>query len=132
MDKAQSLKQKLRQRIHGQHVFVFYHKKLILRNGTDRYLELWPVYEYNINSMHIKSMMILQSACIEFQCIKLLHERLQISKIVKLSRCKYIKILPGFYIIGWQVHTCLFCCSSAETTMTGNYCMSNSRLELNT
>ena len=86
---------------------VFYHKKLILRNGTDRYLELWPVYEYNINSMHIKSMMILESACIEFQCVKLLHERLQISKIVKLSRCKHIKILPGF-LYNWVAGSHMF------------------------
>ena len=49
----------------------------------------------NINSMHTRSTMILDNACVIFQCMKLLHVSLRISKIVKLSGCEYIKILPG-------------------------------------
>ena len=54
--------------------------------------------------------------------MNLLHVRLRISKVVKLSRCKYIKILPGF-LYNWAAgsHTCVFCCDSAEETMTDNY-----------
>ena len=67
------------------------------------------MYVYiNVHSMYRRSMistMILDNTCVIFQCMKLLHVSFRISKIIKLSRCKYMKILPGFfYIIGQFAH----------------------------
>ena len=73
------------------------------------------------------STMILDNTCVIFQCMKLPHVNFRISKIIKLSRCKYMKILPGF-LHNWTVRTRVFCCDSAEEKMSDNYCTSNIRL----
>ena len=73
------------------------------------------------------STMILDNTCVIFQCMKLLHVSFRISKIIKLSWCKYMKILPGF-LHNWAVRTRVFCCDSAEQKMSDNYCTSNIRL----
>ena len=71
--------------------------------------------------------MILDKTCVIFQCMKLLHVSSRISKIIKLSRCKYMKMLPGF-LHNWAVRTRVSCCDSAEEKMSDNYCTSNIRL----
>ena len=86
----------------------------------------------NVHSIYRRStstisMMILDNTCVICQCMKLLHVSFRIGKIIKLSRCKYIKMLPGF-LHNWAVRTCIFCCHSAEEKMSDNYCMSNIRL----
>ena len=84
----------------------------------------------NVHSMHRRSTistMILDNTCVIFQCMKLLHVSFRINKIIKLSRCKYMKILPGF-LHNWAVRTHVFCCDSAEEKMSDNYCTSNIRL----
>ena len=84
----------------------------------------------NVHSMYRRSTistMILDNTCVIFQCMKLLHVSFRISKIIKLSRCKYMKILPGF-LHNWAVRTRVFCCDSAEEKMSDNYCTSNIRL----
>ena len=88
-----------------------------LQNGMDKHFELKPVYVYiNVHSMYRRSTistMILDNTCVIFQCMKLLHVNFRISKMIKLSRCKYMKILPGF-LHNWAVRTRVFCCDSAE------------------
>ena len=84
----------------------------------------------NVHSMYRRttiSTTILDNTCVIFQCMKLLHVSFRISKIIKLSRCKYMKILPGF-LHNWPVRTRVFCCDSAEEKMSDNYCTSNIRL----
>ena len=89
------------------------------------------MYVYiNVHSMYRRSTvstMILDNTCVIFQRMKLLHINFRISKIIKLSRCKYMKILPGF-LHNWAVRTRVFCCDSAEEKMSDNYCTSNIRL----
>ena len=68
--------------------------------------------------------MILDNACVVFQRMKLLHIRFSI--IIKLSRCKYIKILLGF-LYNWAAGSHIY--FVAETTVTDNCFTSNSRLK---
>ena len=59
--------------------------------------------------MYTGSTMILDNACVIFQCIKLLHVSFRISKIIKLSK-KIIQVqihenvVRIFYIIGRLAH----------------------------
>ena len=59
------------------------------------------MYVYiNVHGMYRRSTigaMILDNTRVIFQCMKLLHVSFRISKIIKLSRCKYMKMLPGFF-----------------------------------
>ena len=82
----------------------------------------------NVHSMYTGSTMILDNACVIFQCMKLLHVSFRISKIIKLSWCKYMKMLPGFFYIIGRFRTRVFCCDSAEEKMSDNCCISNIRL----
>ena len=87
------------------------------------------MYEYiNVHSMYTGSTMILDNVCVIFQCMKLLHVSFRISKIIKLSRCKYMKMLPGFFYIIGRFRTRVFWCDSAEEKMSDNCCTSSIRL----
>ena len=66
------------------------------------------MYVYiNVHGMYTGSTMILDNACVIFQCMKLLHVSFRISKIIKLAIQVQIheNVARIFYIIGRFAHT---------------------------
>ena len=77
------------------------------------------MYVYiNVNSMYRRSTistMILDNTCVIFQCMKLLHVSFRISKIIKLSRCKYTR--AHIVLILHYIESGIIICSKKRYTI---------------